>query len=57
MQSKGMVFNLPNVLDISLPLCEDCVYGKQHKSNSFAKGSSRTSSLLDLMHSDVCGPM
>ncbi len=57
MQSKGMEFNLPNVLDISLPLCEGCVYGKQHKSGFFAKGSSRTLGLLHFVHSDVCGPM
>ncbi len=57
MQSKGMDFNLPNVLSISLPLCEGCVYGKQHKSSFFAKGSSRTLGLLDFVHSDVCGPI
>ena len=37
--------------------CEGCAFGKQHR-NSFPKHSeSRTKQPLELIHSDVCGPM
>ena len=40
----------------SLPLCEICVKGK-HAQNSFPEGKSdRTSEILEIVHSDVCGP-
>ena len=40
-----------------MKFCEGCVKGKQ-KSNSFPKGqATRATELLEIVHSDVCGPM
>ena len=36
--------------------CESCLLGKMNKS-PFAKSCERASELLELIHSDVCGPM
>ena len=37
--------------------CEGCAFGKQHR-NPFPKKSEHESSqLLELIHTDVCGPM
>ena len=37
--------------------CEGCAFGKQHR-NSFPKKSEHESSQpLELIHTDVCGPM
>jgi Integrase core domain/GAG-pre-integrase domain len=38
-------------------ICESCVYGKSHRLPFPKKSSSRASGILDLVHSDVCGPM
>ena len=40
----------------SFETCESCLLGKMTKS-PFAKSCERASELLDLIHSDVCGPM
>jgi hypothetical protein len=51
-----MVSGLPS---IKLPseVCEECVQAKQHRS-SFSKDSERkTTELLEVVYSDVCGPM
>ena len=40
-----------------MKFCEGCVKGKQ-KRNSFPKGqATRATELLEIVHSDVCGPM
>lgn len=50
-----MVCGLPKIE--SLDLCEGCIYGKQCK-RPFPKGKSRrTSSILKIVHVDLCGPM
>ena len=36
--------------------CNYCLFGKQHKV-SFKTSSERKSNILDLVYSDVCGPM
>ena len=36
--------------------CEFCVFGKQHRV-SFSKPSTKKENLLELVYSDVCGPM
>lgn len=36
--------------------CEVCIKGKMYR-NPFPKKSSRVSGMLELIHSDVCGPM
>ena len=40
----------------SFETCESCLLGKMTKS-PFAKSCERASKLLELIHSDVCGPM
>jgi len=43
-------------LDFSdLELCVDCIKGKQTKHNK--KGATRSSQLLEIIHTDICGPM
>jgi hypothetical protein len=38
-------------------ICETCVKGK-HQKTSFPKdGATRASQLLEIVHTDVCGPM
>ena len=43
-------------LDFSdLELCVDCIKGKQTKHNK--KGATRSIQLLEIIHTDICGPM
>ena len=37
--------------------CEGCAMGKQHSQPFPKKAKSIKTGLLDLIHSDVCGPM
>ena len=39
-----------------LPICEFCLFGKMTKS-LFTEKDERASEVLDLIYSDVCGPM
>ncbi|MCO5580832.1 hypothetical protein L7F22_034705 [Adiantum nelumboides] len=39
-----------------IELCEACIYGKLSRTK-FPKSKSKTTRLLELIHSDVCGPM
>ena len=38
-------------------LCEGCIKGKQHKLPYPTKSDHRASEVLEIIHSDVCGPM
>ena len=38
-----------------LPICESCLEGKMTKRSFLSKGH-RANDLLELIHSDVCGP-
>jgi hypothetical protein len=38
-------------------ICESCVYGESHRLPFPKKNSSRANRILDLVHSDICGPM
>jgi hypothetical protein len=42
--------------DEALPVCETCVKGKQTR-KPFTRSVSQTTELLELVHTDVCGPM
>ena len=42
--------------DKSLNPCDSCLFGKQHRV-SFQKNSTRKLEKLELVYSDVCGPM
>lgn len=56
LHQKEMVTGLPMITPPS-KVCEDCVVGKQHR-DQFPKGKAwRAHNLLDLVHSDICGPI
>ncbi|GLU09096.1 hypothetical protein SLE2022_259720 [Rubroshorea leprosula] len=56
LQQKNMVTGLPNFESPSI-VCEECVISKQHR-DPFPKGSStRARRLLEIVHSDICGPI
>ena len=51
-----MVSGFPEI-DIPNEVCEECVQAKQHK-NSFSKGvGSKSKAALEVIYSDVCGPI
>lgn len=56
LQQKNMVAGLPKFESPS-EICEECVVSKQHR-DPFPKGkSSRATKALELVHSDLCGPI
>ncbi|GKV07537.1 hypothetical protein SLEP1_g19297 [Rubroshorea leprosula] len=56
LQQKKMVNGLPH-FDSPLEICGICVVSKQHR-DSFPKDRSwRAKQVLDLVHSDLCGPI
>ena len=57
LQSKNLVVGMDLGDACELPFCEGCVEGKLHRL-PFPRGeSTRASSLLEIVHSDLCGPM
>lgn len=53
---KNMVTGLPQITAPS-QICEECVVDKQHRSQ-FPKGKSwRANHVLELVHSNICGPI
>ena len=52
---NGMVEGMSN-FSLDFDFCEHCVYGK-HNRVSFPFGSKRANKILELVHSDVFGPM
>ncbi|XP_074353045.1 uncharacterized protein LOC141692213 [Apium graveolens] len=51
-----MIHGLPDIV-FDGEFCESCTYGKQGR-NSFQKGTTyKTSERLNLVHSDICGPI
>nr|GEY22327.1 retrovirus-related Pol polyprotein from transposon TNT 1-94 [Tanacetum cinerariifolium] len=62
MSEKGMsILSKKNVLsgvhDINLKKCSHCLAGKQTRRAFKSHPSFRMENILDLVHSDVCGPM
>jgi transposase InsO family protein len=56
MQKRNMVTGLPKI-QMPEEICEECVMSKQHR-GSFSKDAiSKTKSILEVVYSDVCGPM
>eukprot|EP00253_Pinus_taeda_P035975 PITA_35975 len=53
---KGMVRGLP-VIEKLDSLCEGCILGKQHRESFPSRKSIRAKAPLEIIHSDVCGPM
>eukprot|EP00253_Pinus_taeda_P021872 PITA_21872 len=55
LHGKGMVEGMSNS-SLDFDFCENCVYGKQSRV-SFPSGGKRTKQILELVHSDVFGPV
>ncbi|CAJ2658399.1 unnamed protein product [Trifolium pratense] len=53
---KDMVNGLP-LLQESQELCSDCVISKQHRDSIPKTSSWRATEKLELVHSDICGPI
>ena len=51
----GMVEGMSNC-SLDFDFCEHCVYGKQNRV-SFPSGAKRANKILELVHSDVFGPV
>ncbi|KAJ0566228.1 putative RNA-directed DNA polymerase [Helianthus annuus] len=56
MENKGLVFGLPKIMKQE-SLCEGCISGKQTKKTFPRKAMWQASKPLQLVHSDICGPM
>jgi transposase InsO family protein len=56
LHQKEMVTGLPK-LCTSTKVCEDCLIGKQHRHFFPAESSWRATQVLQLIHSDICGPI
>lgn len=56
LSQKNMVVGLP-ILKLSKEICTICLTGKQHRSCMPKKSSWRASKRLQLVHSDLCGPI
>ncbi|KAK4400188.1 Retrovirus-related Pol polyprotein from transposon TNT 1-94 [Sesamum angolense] len=56
LHQKKMMTDLPQIQAVE-GACEACLQGKQHK-KPFPSGTSwRAKAVLELIHTDVCGPM
>eukprot|EP00253_Pinus_taeda_P035154 PITA_35154 len=53
---KGMVKGLP-LIEKPDSVCEGCILGKQHRETFPARNSMRAKAPLEIVHSDLCGPM
>ncbi len=40
-----------------LSICPSCIKGKQHLIKFLKEGACRAQDILELVHSDVCGPL
>lgn len=52
---KKMVYGLPRIEEKS-GVCEGCVFGKHHRKPFPKEGAWRAKQVLELVHTDVCGP-
>ena len=55
LQGKGMVEGMTHFTP-DFDFCENCIYGKQNQVR-FASGATRAKGILELVHSDLFGPM
>ena len=55
LHDKGMVEGMSN-FSLDFDLCEHCVYGKQNRV-IFPSCATRAEGILQLVHSDVFGPV
>lgn len=56
LQQKEMVTGLPEINETE-EVCTDCLKGKQHRDSFPKKSKWRASKKLELIHSDLCGPI
>nr|GEV46500.1 putative RNA-directed DNA polymerase [Tanacetum cinerariifolium] len=56
LQHKRMVRDLPEFI-VDTSFCEDCMIGKQTKEAIPKSSSWRAGEILELVHSDICGPI
>jgi hypothetical protein len=56
LNKKQMVKGLPDLKELE-GKCEDCLTGKQHRETIPKEANWRASQKLELIHSDVCGPI
>lgn len=57
MMSKKTVFGLNFNLNEHLGICEICVKGKQTQATFATAEDNRTKDLLEIVYTDICGPM
>eukprot|EP01018_Ginkgo_biloba_P033513 Gb_25092 [translate_table: standard] len=55
LRTNEMVAGLPFIQG-SKEICEGCIYGKQHR-GSFPTSKFKAREPLELVHTDLCGPM
>ncbi|CAL2265197.1 unnamed protein product [Prunus armeniaca] len=56
LQQKELVYGLPEIGDLE-KMCQGCAMGKSHREAFDKEKAWRASMPLELIHSDVCGPM
>jgi transposase InsO family protein len=56
LSQKNMVFGLPTI-EKKHGVCEGCLLGKHHRQPFPKEGAKRAKEVLELVHTDVCGPM
>ena len=56
LKRQEMVTGLPQI-SIPTELCEDCVESKQHRNTFNQKVESKSTDKLEIIYTDVCGPM
>ena len=53
---QSMVSGMPSITCTDFEVCKGCMIGKNTK-KSFSNSTSRAKEILELVHSDICGPM
>lgn len=56
LQQRSLVTGLPHIT-CPTRVCEECVVGKQHRNPFPIAGAWRAKKILQLVHSDICGPI
>ena len=56
LHTKNVVNRLP-LIDRLERVCEGCIFGKQHRETFPVGKSYRACTPLEIVHSDICGPM